>query len=105
MIKKGTHWWFAILLISATFLSGGAHAAQKELQKLTVGYTPIGGAAIPFFIAVEEKIFQKYGFEVAPVFMGGSPMINSAILLENFLLATREEARSSRAVSDRKSVV
>ena len=84
MIKKGTHWWFAIFLISATFLSVGAHAGQKDFQKLTVGYTPIGGAAIPFFIAVEEKIFQKYGFEVAPVFMGGSPMINSAILAGEF---------------------
>jgi NitT/TauT family transport system substrate-binding protein len=61
-----------------------AQAAQKELQKLTVGYTPISGAAIPFFIAVEEKIFQKYGYEISPVFMGGSPLINSAILAGEF---------------------
>jgi ABC-type nitrate/sulfonate/bicarbonate transport system substrate-binding protein len=62
----------------------GAQAAQKELQKLTVGYTPISGAAIRFFIAVEEKIFQKYGYEISPVFMGGSPLINSAILAGEF---------------------
>ena len=77
-------WWFVTFLITAFFLNVGAHAGQKDLQKLTVGYTPISGAAIPFFIAVEEKIFQKYGFEVAPVFMGGSPLINSAILAGEF---------------------
>ncbi len=54
------------------------------MQRLTVGYTPIAGAALPFFIAVEEKIFQKYGYEVFPVFMGGSPLINSAILAGEF---------------------
>jgi NitT/TauT family transport system substrate-binding protein len=62
----------------------GAQAAQKELQKLTVGYTPIAGASLPFFIAVEEKIFQKYGYDVAGIFMGGSPLINSAILAGEF---------------------
>ena len=61
-----------------------ARASQKELQKLTVGYTPIAGAALPLFIAVEEKIFQKYGYDIFPVFMGGSPLINSAILAGEF---------------------
>ena len=77
-------WWFTIFLIAVTVLSLRAQAAEKELQKLTVGYTPIAGAALPFFIAVEEKIFQKYGFEVSPVFMGGSPLINAAILAGEF---------------------
>ena len=44
--------WLAIFLITVFSLSGNAQAAQKDFQKLTVGYTPIGGAAIPFFIAV-----------------------------------------------------
>lgn len=65
-------------------LSALAQAGQKEFQKLTVGYTPIAGAALPLFIAVEEKIFQKYGYEVSSVFMGGSPLINSAILAGEF---------------------
>ena len=62
----------------------GARRLQRELQKLTVGYTPIAGASLPLFIAVEEKIFQKYGYEVFPVFMGGSPLINAAILAGEF---------------------
>ena len=71
----------ALLLLA---LGAFAQAGQRELQKLTVGYTPIAGAALPLFIAVEEKIFQKYGFEIFPVFMGGSPLINSAILAGEF---------------------
>ena len=65
-------------------LSVPAHAAQRELQKLTVGYTPVSGAALPFFITIEEKLFQKHGLEISPVFMGGSPLINSAILAGEF---------------------
>jgi ABC-type nitrate/sulfonate/bicarbonate transport system substrate-binding protein len=37
--------------------------------------TEIAGASLPFFIAVEEKIFQKYGFEILR-FHGGSPLMN-----------------------------
>jgi ABC-type nitrate/sulfonate/bicarbonate transport system substrate-binding protein len=77
-------WWFSSFLVAALVLSVDGQAGQKDLQKLTVGYTPISGAALPFFIAIEEKIFQKHGFEVSPVFMGGSPLINSAILAGEF---------------------
>src|SRR5215468_7716578 len=70
----------AMLLV----VNSSAQAAQKEFQKLTVGYTPIGAGSLPLFIAVEERIFQKYGYEVFPVFMGGSPLINSAIIAGEF---------------------
>jgi NitT/TauT family transport system substrate-binding protein len=81
MIKTFSNVTFGVLLSAFVF---SAHAGQKEVHKLTVGYTPISGAALPFFIAVEEKLFQKYGLEVSPVFMGGSPLINSAILAGEF---------------------
>jgi NitT/TauT family transport system substrate-binding protein len=70
----------AVLLV----VNSLAQAGQKEFQKLTVGYTPIGAGSLPLFIAVEERIFQKYGYEISPVFMGGSPLINSAILAGEF---------------------
>jgi NitT/TauT family transport system substrate-binding protein len=76
--------WFVCVLITACLMSVYAHAGQKDFQKLTIGFTPISAAALPFFIAVEEKIFQKYGLEIAPIFMGGSPLINSAILAGEF---------------------
>jgi ABC-type nitrate/sulfonate/bicarbonate transport system substrate-binding protein len=84
MKAKTVRSWLASFLIIASFLSVPAYGVQKESLKLTVGYTPITGAALPFFIAVEEKIFQKYGFEIFPIFMGGSPLINSAILAGEF---------------------
>jgi NitT/TauT family transport system substrate-binding protein len=84
MKAKTVRSWLPIFLIVASLLSVPAYGAQKELLKMTVGYTPIAGAALPFFIAVEEKIFQRYGFEIFPVFMGGSPLINSAIMAGEF---------------------
>lgn len=84
MRAKDSRAWVAVFLFLAWSTSANAAAAQKDLLKLTVGYTPISGAALPFFIAVEEKIFQKHGFDVSPVFMGGSPLINSAILAGEF---------------------
>jgi NitT/TauT family transport system substrate-binding protein len=84
MKASDRRWWFAIFVVTELLLSVRSEAAQKELQKLTVGYTPISGAAIPLFIALEEKIFQKYGYDVAGIFMGGSPLINSAILAGEF---------------------
>jgi ABC-type nitrate/sulfonate/bicarbonate transport system substrate-binding protein len=92
METRRARWWFAIFLVTLFFLNldgglpgaGPAQAAQRDLQRLTVGYTPIAGAALPLFIAVEERIFQKHGLEVSPIFMGGSPLINSAILAGEF---------------------
>lgn len=81
---KATRWIRWMVLIALLSSVVGAHAAEKSLLKLTVGYTPISGAALPFFIAVEEKLFQKHGLDVSPVFMGGSPLINSAILAGEF---------------------
>ena len=69
MKARPTRWWFITFLVTASLWSVGTQAAQKDLQKLTVGYTPIGGAAIPLYNAVEEKIFQKNGFDIFPVFM------------------------------------
>src|ERR1043166_991635 len=70
----------AMLLV----LTSSAQSGQKEFQKLSVGYTPIGAGSLPLFVTVEERTFQKYGYEVFPVFMGGSPLINSAILAGEF---------------------
>jgi len=84
MEARRFHCWFVTFLVVTSLLNVVAEPGQRDLQKLTVGYTPVSGASIPFFIAVEERIFQKYGFEVSPVFMGGSPLINAAILAGEF---------------------
>src|SRR5258706_2639894 len=92
MKVKFSRYWFSCSLIAATLFSvflqpatvPGAQGGQKELLKMTVGYTPIAGATLPFFIAVEDKNFQKHGLEISPVFMGGSPLINAALLAGEF---------------------
>ena len=84
MTEKFLRLCFAIIVTVVTFSNMGVEAAQRQLVKLTVGYTPISGATLPFYVALDENFFQKYGFEVTPVFMGGSPLINSAILAGEF---------------------
>lgn len=64
--------------------SATVHAAQPDLIKLTVGYTPITAATLPFYIAIDEKLFQKHGLEVVPVFFGGTPLIVSAMMAGEF---------------------
>ena len=84
MNLRTSRWLLIILLIAPPFAGQGAAATQKDLQRLTVGYTPISGASLPFFIALAEKIFQKCGYDVSGIFMGGSPLINAAILAGEF---------------------
>jgi len=86
MKARDMHGWLAVFMVAALLLSVHSQAAQKEFQKLSVGYTPISGASIPLFIALEEKLFHKYGYDVSGIFMGGSPLINSAILAGEFPL-------------------
>jgi ABC-type nitrate/sulfonate/bicarbonate transport system substrate-binding protein len=49
---------FAVLMTLWVF-SAAVHAAQPDLIKLTVGYTPITAATLPFFIAIEESFFRS----------------------------------------------
>ena len=74
---------FACLVALWAFITP-AHAAQSDLTKLTVGYSPISAATLPFFIALEERLFPKHGLEVVPVFFRGSPLINAAIMAGEF---------------------
>jgi NitT/TauT family transport system substrate-binding protein len=73
-----------VCLVALLLFGAAAHAAQPDLIKLTVGYTPITAATLPFFIALEEKLFQKHGLEVVPVFFGGTPLIVSAMMAGEF---------------------
>jgi NitT/TauT family transport system substrate-binding protein len=73
-----------VFLVTLWLFGADAHGAQPDLIKLTVGYTPITAATLPFFIALEEKLFQKHGLEVVPVFFGGTPLIVSAMMAGEF---------------------
>ncbi len=51
---------------------------------MTVPYTPLTGASTPFWIAIEAKLFQKYGLEITPVFVAGSSTIVAAMTSGQF---------------------
>ena len=73
--------WFVLFFVVGSLWSGGAGAAQRNLLKLTIGYTPISGAALPFFIAVEEKLFQKYGLDIdRPHILGSAGGVVRALM-------------------------
>ena len=47
---------------------------------MIVPYTPLTGASTPFWIAIEGKLFQKYGLEIDPLFISaGSSAIVPAM--------------------------
>ena len=70
-------------VLSGIFVTSPANAA--ELKKMIVPYTPLTGASTPFWIAIEERLFQKYGLEIAPLFIsGGSSAIVPAMTSGQF---------------------
>ncbi|HXL08645.1 MAG TPA: ABC transporter substrate-binding protein, partial [Candidatus Bathyarchaeia archaeon] len=70
-------------MLSAIFVTSPANAAEPS--KMIVPYTPLTGASTPFWIAIEQKLFQKYGIEIAPLFIsGGSSAIVPAMTAGQF---------------------
>ena len=51
---------------------------------MIVPFSPIGGSTVPFWIATDEKIFQKYGLEITPLFVGGSSTIIQSMAAKQF---------------------
>jgi len=43
-----------------------ANAAQRELQKLTVGYTPVSGASLPFLSLSKKSFFKNTASRFLP---------------------------------------
>ncbi len=56
----------------------------QEPHKLIVPFSPIGGSTVPFWIATDERLFQKYGLEVTPLFVGGSSAIVQTMTAKQF---------------------
>jgi len=58
--------------------------AAQEPFKIIVPFSPIGGSTVPFWIATDERLFQKYGLEVTPLFVGGSSAIVQSMAAKQF---------------------
>ncbi len=71
-----------VFVVAITFAS---YVKAADIYKGIVPYTPLTGASTPFWIAVEAKIFQKYGLEIAPLFISaGSSVIVPAMISREF---------------------
>jgi NitT/TauT family transport system substrate-binding protein len=70
------------VFILALLATGAVYA--QDLHKMIVPFSPIGGGTVPFWIAVEEKLFQKFGLEVTPLFVGGSSAIVQSMAAKQF---------------------
>jgi len=87
--------WRDVLLLILTSLTCAlisgrlllATAAAAEPRKMTVPYTPLTGASAPLWIAIEARIFQKYGLEITPVYVAGSNTIVAAMTSGQFEIA------------------
>src|SRR5439155_13865657 len=69
-------------VLSGIFVTSPANAAEP--RKMIVPYTPLTGASTPFWIAIEGKLFQKYGLDITPVFVAGSSTIVAAMASGQF---------------------
>ena len=68
----------AFLVLLAVFLSSIAPATA--LDKIKFPYSPISYHSLPFLVAYEARLFEKYGLEVDPVFAGASSLIVQSML-------------------------
>lgn len=80
---KITRLLVALLLVMIGIFAPRLNAAEP--YKGIVPYTPLTGATTPFWIAIEARIFQKFGLEIAPLFVSaGSSVIIPAMASRQF---------------------
>ena len=68
----------AFLVLLAALVSSIAPATA--LDKIKFPYSPISYHSLPFLVAYEARLFEKYGLEVDPVFAGASSLIVQSML-------------------------
>ena len=52
----------------------------QGLKKVLLPYSPIGINSLPFFVAKEARLFEKYGLDVDLVFIGASSVVFQSML-------------------------
>lgn len=70
--------WFLVFLI-VFFLTPFPVWAQG-MKKVPFPFSPIGLNCLPWFVAKDARIFEKYGIEFDPVFVGASSVMFNAML-------------------------
>jgi len=62
------------------FVLGLAGEPATALDKIKFPYSPISYHSLPFLVAYEARLFEKYGLQVDPVFAGASSLIVQSML-------------------------
>ena len=68
----------ALLILVAALLS--ASPLHAQVKKVPFPFSPIGLNCLPWFVAKEARIFEKYSIEFDPVFIGASSALFNAML-------------------------
>ena len=69
----------ALFIIAVALLLPGSLRAQT-LKKVPFPFSPIGLNCLPWFVAKDARIFEKYGIDFDPVFIGASSALFNAML-------------------------
>lgn len=70
---------FAVALIISASFSLAVYSFAAAPGKIILGYAAPGARALPFWIAQELGLFNKYGLDVEPVFIRGAPLLVSGL--------------------------
>ena len=68
-----------LFLIAAALLLPGSLQAQS-LKKVPFPFSPIGLNCLPWFVAKDARIFDKYGIDFDPIFIGASSALFQSML-------------------------
>jgi len=69
----------ALFIIAAALLLPGLLQAQP-LKKVPFPFSPIGLNCLPWFVAKDARIFDKYGIDFDPIFIGASSALFQSML-------------------------
>jgi len=76
---------FLVFLSFALLIGHGNALAQAK--RIAAGYSAISATQTGFYVAKDEKIFDKYGLNVDPVYVAGGSRMAQAIIAGEFALA------------------
>lgn len=69
-----------VILTAASLFSEHAAAQEKRLQSLRLAYGAASSARIPYWLAKEAKLDQKYGLDLNLIFINGAPVTLNALV-------------------------
>jgi ABC-type nitrate/sulfonate/bicarbonate transport system substrate-binding protein len=71
---------FAVVAVFLSLLATPSFLWAQQPKKVPFPYSPIGLNCLPWFVAKDAKIFDKYGIDFDPVFIGASSALFNAML-------------------------